>query len=333
MLTSYFLFLALYSLVILSRPSTPDRYRGTLQAFQFLVVLLSYLAIAQFVAQFVVDGRQLIMFFGVLPDTLFGVLGEGKMNTIHTIEGFDSLLKSNGIFLGEASTLSQVTALGILIEVMEFRRPQYLFIMALGFLTAYSGTGTMVLLIFLPLAALRDRRAGLGVLFVVVSAIGVFATGLIDLSVFLSRTAEFESTRSSGFGRFVSPFWLIAIHFDTASLQALLIGNGPGTSKTYFVSRWWVANPFGWFKWLYEYGIVGSFLFICFCASCLRKSRCPGLLLAALIFLAVLAEGFLTTWFLTIVMTLCTLQSAEPRRVGADTASPYPRPTSILTAS
>ena len=39
--TSYSLFLALCSLLTLSRPSNPDQYKSTLQAFQFLVLLLS----------------------------------------------------------------------------------------------------------------------------------------------------------------------------------------------------------------------------------------------------------------------------------------------------
>ena len=51
-------FLTLYSLMTLSRPSTADQYKSTLQVFQFLVMLLSCLAVAQFVAQFVVDGRK-----------------------------------------------------------------------------------------------------------------------------------------------------------------------------------------------------------------------------------------------------------------------------------
>jgi hypothetical protein len=332
MLTSYSLFLVLYSMVTLSRPSTPDRYKGTLQAFQFLVMLLSCLAVAQFVAQFVVDGRKLIMFYGIVPDFLFAAFNSGGTNTIHPIEG-SSLLKSNGIFLAEASNLSQITALGILIEVLEFRRLRYLLVMVLGFLMAYSGVGVMVLLLFLPLAGLRHGRAGLSALFVVIFALGLFATGIIDLSVFLARTGEFEDTHSSGFERFVSPLWLTAKHFDTASLQALLVGNGPGTAKALVdVNGWYAANPSSWLKWLYEYGIIGSFIFVGFCASCLRRSWCPGLVLAALIFTDVIAVGFLTTWFLTIIIVLCTLHSPEPRRGRVDADSRYPCPSPPLPA-
>src|SRR5271156_6764649 len=120
-LTSYSQFLVICLLLTLSRPS-PDRYKSTLQAFQFLVMLLSCLAVAQFFAQFVVDGTKLITFYGIVPGVFH--FGEGA-HTVHAIEG-SSLLKSNGMFLAEPSNLTQVAALGILIEVLEFRRPRYL---------------------------------------------------------------------------------------------------------------------------------------------------------------------------------------------------------------
>jgi hypothetical protein len=325
-LTSYFLFLVLYSLVTLRRPSTPDGYKSTLQAFQFLVLLLSCLAVVQFVAQFVVNGRELIMLFGMIPDFLLGPFITGGMNSVHPIEG-SSLLKSNGIFLAEPSNLSQLTALGILLEVLEFRRQRYLLVMSLGFLVAYSGVGTMVLLLFLPVAGFRSPRAALSALLVATFALGLFTTGIIDMSVFLARSGELENTRSSGFVRFVSPLWLAAAHFDTASLQVLLVGNGPGSARN-LGDAWYASSPSGWLKWLYEYGIIGSFVFVSFCASCLRESKCPSLVLAALIFIYVLAAGVLNTWFLTIMIVLCTLHGPEPRRgINRQASTPdRPRP-------
>jgi hypothetical protein len=239
-----------------------------------------------------------------------------------------SLLKSNGIFLAEPGNLSQITAIAILIEVLEFRRPRYLLVMVLGFLMAYSGTGLMILLLFLPLAGLRHGRAGLSVVLVVMFALGLFATGIVDLSAFLSRAGEFEQTRASGFQRFVAPFWLAAEHFDTASLQTLLIGSGPGTALDFgFGAHAWWGGMSGWLKELYEYGLVGSFIFVCFLASCLRRSGCPGVVLAALIFTDLFDVGFLTTWFLTVLIVLCTLHSPEARRGRVDRASQYPSPS------
>jgi hypothetical protein len=323
MLTSFGLFMVLYSLATLIRPSTPDQYRRTLQSFQLLVMLLSCLAVLQFAAQFVVDGRKLIMFYGVIPDFLLGVFNTGGMNTIHTIEG-SSLLKSNGLFLSEPSTLSQVVALGILIEVLEFRRPQYLIAMVPGFLVAYSGTGLMILLALLPLAGIRHGKAGVAVLVVAVFALGLFATGIIDFSVFNSRIGEFQDTHTSGFARFVSPFWLAGKFVETGSARALLLGSGPGTAGS-FSDTWYGGSAATWLKLLYEYGFVGAFIFVCFSASALRGSRCPRLVLAALILIYLLETGFLNTWFFTVMIVLATLHGPELRRGRLDEANRYGR--------
>ena len=310
MLTGYFLFVVFYSLFTLYRPSTSDQYKRTLQAFQFLVMLLSCLGVAQFFAQFVVDGKALQNFYWLLPDILTRSPAAWFANPRYFGNG---ILKSTGMFLAEPSFLSQFTALGILIEVLEFRRPRCLLVMALGFLVAYSGTGLLLLLIFLPLAGLRHAKAGLAGLFVVLFMLGLFATGIFDPSVFTSRVGEFDAPGSSGFARFVSPLWLAAKNFDTASLQALLIGNGPGTTKT-FGDLWYGGGQLAdWFKPFYEYGIIGSFIFCCFLASCFRRLRCPGLVVAAIIF------GFLFLQTpLTVAIALCTLSGSEPRRHGID---------------
>ena len=151
-LTSYGEFVLVYFLFTLSRPSTPDQYKSTLQGFQSLVLILCCLGIAQFAAQFVVDGRKLVMFYGMVPDFLFApAQNSGAGNPA------SSMVKSNGIFLAEPSTMSQIAALGILIEVLEFRRPRYLIVLTLGLLLAYSGPGITMLLISLPLGFLVNR--------------------------------------------------------------------------------------------------------------------------------------------------------------------------------
>ena len=269
-------------------------------------MLLSCLAIAQFPAQFVVDGKKLINFFGIFPDFLLNP----DSTAIRELRlGSSSLLKSNGIFLPEPSNLSQIVAFGILIEVLEFRRPLYLFIMATGFLLAYSGTGLMVLLLFLPLASLRHSRAGLSVLLIVMFALGLFATGLIHISPFANRTGEFEAQGSSGFTRFTAPVLLTAKLAHTGSLQGWLIGNGPGSIKTYAGDIWY-GSWATWLKILYENGLIGSFAFACFLASCFRRSRCPGLVIMAIVFNFLFMQGNMT-----LAIPLCTLSRVEPRRV------------------
>ena len=330
MLSSYFLFITVYSLFLLVRPSTAEQYKSTLQWFQFLVALLAFLGIAQFAAQLVVDGREIIRFFGIFPEYLFASYNMGGVNTIIPIKQGASLIKSNGIFLTEPSTLSQITALGILIEVLEFRRAGYLLVLTLGFLFSYSGTGLMTLLLFLPLAGLVHGRAGLPALVVIIFALGLFVTGIIDLSLFSSRVGEFENTNASGFQRFVSPFWMAAEHLDTASVPALLLGSGPGTVKDFTSHLRYGGTTGTWIKLFYEYGLIGSFVFVCFFASCFRRSRCPRLVLAAILFSYVFLGGqLLGTPFLIMAMVLCTLNGPAPRRNRIDTTSRY-RPSLVV---
>jgi hypothetical protein len=311
MLSSYGLFLLMYSLFVLNRPSTPDQYRSTLQGFQVLVLILSYLAIAQFAAQFLIDGRQIIQFFGIFPDFLFAAYNMGLANTIGAISQGSSLIKSNGIFLAEPSTMSQMAALGILIEVLEFRRPRYLLVLSLGLLLAYSGTGISILLISLPLACVFDRRAHLPALLVSLVAFGLLATGIIDLSVFTSRVGEFENTRASGFGRFVSSFWMAAEYCDIASLSEFLRGNGPGAA--FSVRVLYNATSATWFNLPYQYGLIGAFIFICFWRSCFRQSRCPKPVIVGLIYHYLFTDNnLLNTPLLTIMVVLCTLNGPGP---------------------
>ncbi len=328
MLPSFLELTAVYFLFTLSRPSTPEAYKGTLRAFQFLAAVLSFLAVAQFAAQFVVDGREIVRFYGVFPKFLF----TDRENTIIPVAAGSHLIKSNGIFLEEPSALSQIAALGILIEVLEFHRLRYILLLALGLLLSYSGTGLMLLLVFLPVASIVYRSARLTALLLIIFAFALIASGSIDLSAFTSRVGEFENTRASGFQRFVSPFWLAKDHFDTASTPALLIGVGPGTMDAFATSVWYTGFAGTWIKLVYEYGFIGSTVFMFFLASCLRKSMCSGLLLAAILFSYVFLGGqLLGTGFLTIMLVLCTLNAPEIQR-GRDGGVSRYRPC-VVTAS
>jgi hypothetical protein len=318
--TSYGLFVVIYFLFTLTRPSCPEQYKNTLHGFQYLVLIISWLALAQVLAQFVVNPRSLVMFFGVIPASLLGFPGEAVALG----------QKTNGIFLSEASTMSQTAALAILIEILEFRRPRYLIVLTLAFLLAYSGTGLSILLLCLPLAALANRRAQLPVMIVTLFAVGLFATGFIHLSSFTERIGEFQDPNASGFMRYVSSFWMAADYFDTASLQQLLLGNGPGYG--YVPAAFYATSSNSWLKLILEYGAFGTFVFTCFFGFCFRRSRCPKPLLVALIYNFLFTSSNLVGTSTSVMMVvLCTLSGSEPRRVRSN--EPGPKPSSFVTGS
>ena len=80
MLTSYFQFVVLYLLFTLSRAFHPRPIQEHTSGIS-IPPDASYhaLAIVQFAAQFVVDGRQLMNFYGIVPDFLFGPDSSGRM--------------------------------------------------------------------------------------------------------------------------------------------------------------------------------------------------------------------------------------------------------------
>jgi hypothetical protein len=176
---------------------------------------------------------------------------------------------------------------------------------------AYGGTGVSILLISLPLAFIRTRRAQLPLLLVGLFAVGLFATGVINLSAFTSRLGEFQDTRLSGFIRFVSPLWQAADYLGTASLTDLLCGGGPGYGSIHSAVFYAVSSD-TWFKLFIEYGLVGAFVFACFLGACFRKSRCPMPLIAGIVYNYLFTGNSLVDpSYLIIVAVLCTLNGPE----------------------
>ena len=105
MLPSYGLFIVIYLLFTLRKPASAQQYKVTLLTFQYLVLTLSVIAIAQFFAQFVIDGRGACPFYGIVPDFLFASYTTGAVNTVIPISEGSSLIKSNAIFLVESCTM------------------------------------------------------------------------------------------------------------------------------------------------------------------------------------------------------------------------------------
>jgi hypothetical protein len=304
MLTGFTLFVVFYFLFAFTRSSTSFQYKRTLHAFQFLVALLSCIGTLQFAAQFVLDGRQLVNFYGLVPDFLFN---DPAVGTHDARMAYNGLIEATGLFLPEPSFLSQFTALGILIEILEFRRPRYLLVMTLAFLLAYSGTGLLILLVFLPLGIGRGKEAAGAAVLVVIAIMALVGTGVIDLSNFTSRAGEFQDVNQSGFNRFVSAFWLLPKSFGIDNLRALLLGRGPGTIKETY-DLWFGGSAANWIILFWEYGIIGSFFFCCYFAACVKGTRCPGIVVAAVIF-----TFFFLQQNLEIAIPLCTLNWSGSR--------------------
>lgn len=186
-------------------------------------------AVMQFVAQFA--GIRLFSFSGFLPRA---ILVEFPFNVVIPI-GDTPYFKANGFFLLEPSILSQMMALGLLIEVLLFRRVGHLCLFMMALLVSVSGTGWLVIGSFVLTATCsmgtRGIKLALSILALLAAAVGVLAVAMPEIfATFIGRVSEFWTIGSSGHERFVTPGWLM---YDVLSRTPwiALFGLGAGVSE------------------------------------------------------------------------------------------------------
>ncbi len=194
--------------------------------------LLGVVAVAgllQFAAQF--TGLRLFAFTGYLPEQW--LIESGYNLAIPT--GIGDVLKSNGFFLVEPSVFSQFMALGLIIEVLNFRRPVPMAAFVAGLLLSFSGTGWIVLGSFLAFGVLRLGPRGVRLIALSVGVLGAAGVLLLLLApdfagAFQSRLGEVWQPGTSGHMRFVTPYWFLG---DVLAREpsALLAGIGAGISE------------------------------------------------------------------------------------------------------
>ena len=220
---SQFLLLTSFGTLSFTAAVDEDAFFRTVNAW---LAFIAAAGIAQFLLQLV--GLRVFEFTGILPGTL---LFEFGFNLVIPV-GVGDLLKSNGFFLIEPSTFSQVMALGLAIEVLGFRRPGFVLLFAAGMLLSFSGTGWIVLAAFLVAAALGMGWQGIAT---VAATSVVLLTLLLGASYALpdlagalqARTDEISRPGTSGHRRFVTPFWILDdVLRETPSAAVLGIGSG-----------------------------------------------------------------------------------------------------------
>ncbi len=223
---SQFLLLSSFAVLSFAEPVDEKRF---FHVANFWFGIIAIAGILQFAAQFA--GVRVFAFTGILPGAL---LYEYGYNTTIAV-GVGSLLKSNGFFLVEPSTFSQVMALGLIIEMLAFRRPRYLALFALAEMLSFSGTGLIVLGSFVIAAVIGMGQRGLAIAGAMVVLLGV-AAGVGSVAApqiaqaFGQRMDEISHPGTSAHRRFVTPFWALS---DTLSAHpsAALVGLGSGVSE------------------------------------------------------------------------------------------------------
>jgi hypothetical protein len=243
-------------------------FQRTLRFVSSLAVFCSMVGVAQFFSQFVIDRRIAFFMDYYTPPTM---LMSGFNFTIPII--WDSpILKSNGVFFAEPSFFCQFLAVGLIVELLRAARPVRLGLIGFGIICSYSGTGLMTLALFVPWYIISRRRFDLMILGGIAVLLLLTQAQSLQLSAITDRTSEFTNPNSSGFGRFVSIF-LVIHEFILRDLPTLLFGRGPGSVMEYFTRLHFGAFDPTWGKIFYEYGLIGSVLYMAFFTKSYFMSR------------------------------------------------------------
>jgi hypothetical protein len=254
--------------------------------------LLCLIGAAQYAVQFVIKANFLFSWREVIPSQFLI-----EYNTLNETQWGSGVYKANGFFLLEASHLSQFAARALLIALVVLRDPRYVIPIGMGMLTAYSGTGFVLLGLFglVPLAGLlfSDKRlAPLGV----IVALALPATVAIlwvplNLELFVDRLGEFGDTRSSAFARFGSGGALFQSMASTSTWSPFF-GAGPGMTEHYLHTFYGgEAFPSTWIKLLIDYGFIGFFAFCAFFFYCVYSTLRSPWLAAAFLFQFLVLDG------------------------------------------
>ena len=227
-LSSMFQFLLLTTFATLSFGEPLDE-RRFFRTVNFWFIVIALFGLGEFFAQFA--GIRIFKFTGFLPGA---ILYEYGYNTQIAV-GVGGLFKSNGFFLVEPSVFSQVMALGLIIEILNFRRPAILALFALSLLLSFSGTGWIVLTGFVIAAVVGMGQRGIAMagclLLVLGLALGILSYAAPQFTGALEqRSDEFSTPGTSAHRRFITPFWALS---DTLADQpsAIVVGLGSGVSE------------------------------------------------------------------------------------------------------
>jgi len=250
--------------------------------------------------------------------------------TYPVLRGVLDLLKPNGMFTVEPSFLSQIVGLGLLGELVFFRRPARVALLCAALISAFSGTGLLIVLgsfLFLsnPKVILTTVLAGAAAWAV------VYVSGYGE--AFASRMSELSHPGTSGHERFVAPFAAI---FDSWSESARIALFGHGAGQVTNIDNGLDANYSAIPKVALEYGLAGLAAFTFMWLTMFQRLAMHRTLIVALLLYYFIASGALLQPFTVFSLWGLSLGFAQKRPTGAGAAllGHYARtPASAVTSS
>lgn len=261
--------------VFTGRTLAPDGAHGSafdneraLEFFRSLTFCIAIAGIAQAVALKIGGQRLGFPIENYVPEAF---LTHG-FNNITPLQYGSSTYKANGVVMLEPSVFSQITAIGLVAELIGRARLLRLVVYTGAMIVAYSGTGILILAVALPAYVVVYRRWKLLLPGAIIVALMVALAEPLQLNAILGRTGEFNRAGSSGFARFVGWQELFADRLWNSPMHALL-GRGAGS----FVSEaaGYSAAQMSYSKIVFEFGVLGALLYFGFIFYCILSSRAP----------------------------------------------------------
>ena len=294
---SLLLLVAVHLPYVVTVPHSDDGDR-VINLFLGIATVLALLGIAQFALQFFVNPRFLFPIENFTPETFI----VQHFNHQAAMEYGSHEYRANGVFMVEPSVFGQLLAVAIIAELCTRGRISRLALFGVALVLSYSGTGIMVLAVCLPLCLVAQRRWGL----LLAGALAIVAVIVLHEYVYpvrlLSRVAEFGSTHSSGYSRFVGGFYLFDQFLWHEPWRALF-GYGAGAFTNYAIRAHYGADEMALFKIVLEFGLVGAIAYFGFLFGCLFYSPAPRLLILA-VALTYFLNGIYTPFAHGLALTL-----------------------------
>jgi hypothetical protein len=325
---SYVLLMSIYTLYMFKLRHRSGTFERVSEIYLTLMAFMAAIGIAQFFAQFVVGIELAFPIDTFTPEALL----LSGFNVIIPLAYESTVMRSNGVFFLEPSVFSQFLAMAIILEMIGAQRIIRLGLYGVALLLSYSGTGISLVLIFVPLILIKRGNGALVFWAIIGAAVVVVAGEALQLNLLTGRTGEFSSTESSGFARFIAPFWLVNDYLLNSPTD-FLFGRGSGFMTVLLnnpLGRSYLAHDPTWIKVLFEYGAVAWVLLFTYIFTALFQGARLMLLAWAVAVLYLFLGGYLLNGMMHLLfLSLVAWHNGLP--VVRSLAGPAPTPAGYQT--
>lgn len=227
-----------------------ETYLKCLSMFQNAIVGVCGLTLLQHAIQIVWSADYWINLDELIPPSFRYV----QFVYLQPLEWGSRFYKPNAYFFLEVSILSQFVGMALLIEVIWFQRLWRLALYSVVMLSAFAGTGLLLVLSAMPLVLLRTspRVAGLLAAALLILPPAVFLSGWYE--AVQHRITELNRPHTSGNQRFVAP--VIEMREFYKRPESIYSGKGAGNILQNPDIVWWSLA-----KVSVEYGLISTVLF------------------------------------------------------------------------